>query len=117
MSLDLSKTATKLLKKLGSITYIKLIRTTGDTSDPVTGEDTGGTTTSTDLIGAVLKIPQKMIDGERILVSDKMIIIDKTLAPLSTDEIQFDSVNYRIIQIDGFNHAGNQQFWKLVIRG
>ena len=117
MSLDLSATATNRLPTLGSTTYIKLIRITGATSDPVLGTDTGGTTTSTDLIGAVIKIPQKMIDGERILVSDKMIFIDKTVTPLSSDEIQFDSVNYRIISIDGFNHAGTQQFWKLVIRG
>lgn len=117
MSLDLSAVATSLLTSLGSTTYVKLVRVTGATTDPVLGTDTGGTTTTTDLIGVVLKVPEKLIDGERIFVSDKLVLIDNSVTPLMEDEIQIDSANYRIVQIDGFNHAGTQQFWKLVVRG
>ena len=117
MSLDLSQTATDLLGELGSKTYVKLVSETASTSDPVTGIDTTGTITTTDLTGVVLRIPQKMIDGERILATDKMIMIDNSVTPTSKDKVQIDLINYRIVEIDGFNHAGTQQFWKLIIRG
>ena len=117
MSLDLSAVATDLLTSLGSTTYIKLVRITGATSDPVAGNDAGGTTTTTDMIGAVIKTPRDLIDGERILLTDKTVLIDNSVTPLISDEVQIDSVNYRIVMIGGFNHAGTQQFWKLVIRG
>ena len=116
MPLDLSKTATKLLAKLGSSTYVSLIRTTGDTFDPVTGSFSGGTTTETSLVGIVSRISSGLIDGERIQAGDKQVIFDSAIEPLMTDIIKFDGIEYKITFIDGFNHAGVQQFWKVVCR-
>ena len=116
MPLDLSKTATNLLSKLGSTTYVILVRTAGDTFDPVAGSNSGGTTTETSLVGIVSKIADGLIDGERIKEGDKQVIFDNAVTPLMTDIIKFDGKEYAITFIDGYNHAGVQQFWKVNCR-
>lgn len=116
MSLDLSKTATKLLSKLGSTTYVVLIRTSGGTFDSVAGVNTGGTVTETSLVGIVSRIADGLIDGERIKDGDKQVIFDNAITPLMTDIIKFNGKEYTITFIDGYNHAGVQQFWRVNCR-
>lgn len=116
MSLDLSATATRLLAKLGSITYVELVRVSGATIDPVGGTITGGSTTKLPLTAAVLNVADNLIDGERIKTGDKQVIFDNSETPVMTDLIEFDGIQYSMIVIDGFNHAGIQQFWKVICR-
>lgn len=122
MSLDLSGTATRLLNRLASNTHVKIRRVTGAVFDPVLGTRTGGTETVTNLVAAVTSIPENLLDDTRIQVGDKLVIADNAFTPIMSDlvlipDVDGNDIEYRIITIDGFNHAGVQQFWRLVCRG
>lgn len=116
MALDLSKTATKLLAKLGSTTYVNIVKSSGGVLDPVSGETTGETSTEAPLVGIVTNINDRLIDGERIKAGDKQVLFDNAVTPEMTDLIVFDGKQYTIVDIDGYNHAGVQQFWKVICR-
>lgn len=117
MSLDLSKAATSLLKSLGDETHVKITRTTGGAFNPVLGETTGATTNVLAAVGAVVKIDNKLVDGERIKATDKMILLDNALTPLMTDLITFSAIDHIVVQIFEVNHAGIIQLFKVVCRG
>lgn len=117
MSLDLSATATALMKSLGDEAYVKITRTTGGTFDPVEGETTGGTTDILPTVGVVVKLESRLIDGTRIKATDKMILLDKDVTPLYTDLITFGGVDHTVVDIGEINHAGITQLWKVVCRG
>lgn len=117
MSLDLSNTATQLMKSLGDETYVKITRTTGASFDPVLGENTGGTTSVLDSVGVVVSLKSNLIDGERIKATDKMILLDKAIEPLYTDLITFDGIDNTVVMINEINHAGTTQLWNVICRG
>lgn len=122
MTLDLSKTATALLKSLGDETYVKITRDTGGVFDPVLGETTGATTSVLNVVGAVTKIKASLVgnqltSGERIKETDKMILLDNGITPLMSDEITFSGIDHKVVQIDEINHAGVTQLWKVIVRG
>ena len=117
MSLDLSTTATQLMKSLGDETYVKITRTTGGTLDPVAGEETGGTTSVIDTVGVVTNIANNLIDGERIKATDKLILLDRDVTPLMTDLITFGGIDNKVVSISEINHAGITQLWKVITRG
>lgn len=117
MSLDLSNTATQLMKSLGDETYVKITRTTGSVFDPVAGTETGGTTSVIDAVGVVVRIDNSLIDGERIKATDKMILLGKGVTPLMTDLITFGGIDNKVIRIEEVNHAGITQLWKVITRG
>lgn len=116
MSLDLSATATKLLLSLGSSTYVKLIKKTGGTFDPVAGETIGEVETSISVNAAVLKVADDLIDGNLIKVGDKRVMLDNKQTPTMDDLIEFGGVRYNIIRIDGSNPSGVQQYWEVICR-
>jgi len=116
VSLDLSSVATSLLASLGSTSYVKLIRKTGGTFDPVTGTTTGEVITTILLKGIVTNIADNLIDGTRIKAGDKQVMFDNKETPTKDDLIEFGGIRYRVEIIDGFNHAGIQQYWKVVCR-
>lgn len=116
MSLDLSKVATRLLTKLASSDHIKLVVKSGGVLDPVEGETTGATPSDIDCVGAVIKIDQNLVDGERILSSDKMAIIDNQKTPTMENQIKVDDKVYEIIKIIELNHAGITQLWTIIYR-
>jgi len=116
MSLDLSATATALMKSLGDEAYVKITRSTGGVFDPVEGETTGGTTDVLTATGVVTKLDSRLIDGTRIKATDKMILLDKELTPVYTDLITFAGVDHTVVDIDEINHAGITQLWKVVCR-
>lgn len=117
MSLDLSATATSLMKSLGDETYVTITRTTGGTFDPVAGEKTGGTTSAISVTGVVTNVDNSLIDGEIIKATDKMILLDKEVTPLMTDLIAFGGISNAIVRIMEVNHAGITQLWKVICRG
>lgn len=117
MSLDLSVTATALMKSLGDETYVTITRATGGTFDPVGGTSTGGTTGVLPAVGVVTRLDSQLIDGTRIKATDKMILLDKELTPLYTDLISFGGINHTVVNIGEINHAGITQLWKVVCRG
>lgn len=116
MPLDLSATATKLLASLGSTTYVTAIDVAG-TFDGTTGKASGETETSTTLTAAVLKIKDSKITDSLIKVSEgdaKRIMFDNTYTPSMNTIYSFGGVRYKTISIDGFNHAGTQQYWDVI---
>ena len=117
MSLDLSLTATDLMKSLGNENYVTITRTAAGTFDPVAGTSTGDTTTDLPAVGIVTRVDTKLIDGTRIKAADKMVLLDSGVTPIYTDLITFNSVDHTIVDIDEVNHAGVTQLWKIICRG
>ena len=117
MSLNLSATATKLMKKLGDSGYVSITRKTAGTFDPVEGTTTGEVTTVLPVIGLVTKIDNRIVDGTRIKATDKTVLLDDGVTPLMTDLITFGGVNHTVIEIEEVNHAGITQMWSVIVRG
>lgn len=101
---SMAATASKLITKFGAVGEIK--RTTGDSIDPVTGNVTAGTTVIYTPNTIVQKYADELIDGARILSSDRMIILDNTIEPISTDTITIGGENWSIVSIRESNPAG-----------
>ena len=117
MSLDLSDTATRLIKLLGDETHVTITRKTSGVFDPVAGTTTGEITVILPSVGVVTKLDSKLIDGTRIKATDKMILLDKGVTPLYTDLITFGAINHTVVQISEINPSGVTQIWKVVVRG
>ena len=117
MSLDLSATATRLMKSLGDETYITITRKSGGTFDPVEGTTTGETLTTLSAVGVVDKVDSKLVDGTRIKATDKMVLLDNGVTPLYTDLVNFNGTSNTIVSINEINHAGITQMWEVVTRG
>lgn len=95
---SMAATASRLLKKFGMEITIK--RKTGDSINPVTGAVVAGTTTSYTPQGLVQRYRDDQIDGTRILSSDRLVIVDNTIEPLTTDEIVLSSQDWTIIDVE-----------------
>jgi hypothetical protein len=117
MSLDLSATATALMKSLGDETYVTITRKSGGTFDPVEGTTTGAVTNILPAVGVVVKLDSRLVDGTRIKATDKMILLDKEVTPLYTDLITFGGIDHTVVDIGEINHAGITQLWKVICRG
>lgn len=117
MALDLSATASSLIKSLGDPSYVTVTRKTGGTFDPIAGKATGETITQLPAKGVVTKVDSKLIDGTRIKATDKMIILDNAVVPGYADLITFGGVSHTIVDINEVNHAGTVQIYKVVCRG
>jgi hypothetical protein len=101
---SMAATASKLITKFGAVGEIK--RTTGGSIDPVTGTVTAGTTVIYTPNTIVQKYADELVDGTRILSSDRMIILDNTIEPVSTDTITIGGENWSIVSIRESNPAG-----------
>lgn len=100
----IAATASKLITKFGAVGEIK--RITGGSIDPVTGVPSAGTTVTYTPNTIVQKYADELVDGARILSSDRMIILDNTIEPVSTDTITIGGENWSIVSIRESNPAG-----------
>jgi hypothetical protein len=120
MAIDLSATATRLLRSLAANEasgYLKLVRVTGMTKDPDTGLVTGGTPTTIDLAGALIGYRESEVDGTRIMGGDKKAVVSCEVEPLATDVLRVaGDGDYTIVAIDPVNHAGQGQVYHLQVR-
>lgn len=116
MSLDLSATAKRLIARFGTPQYVELIRRT-ETKDIPTGQ----VTTTEQIVGlnaVVLRIRDELLDrSNRIQNGDKRVIMDNTVQPTMKDRLRWGGKEYQIIEIDGANPAGIQQYWDVICRG
>lgn len=80
---DMAATASRLLAKFGA--PVVLPRETGGSIDPITGEETPGTDDTQTTTGLLKKFPDKLIDGTRIQVGDRVLVLDASVEPLMTD--------------------------------
>ena len=95
---SMAATASRLLKKFGMVITIK--RSTGNSINPVTGVVVGGTTANFTPQGLVQRYRDDQIDGTRILASDRLVIIDNTVEPLTTDKITLSGQDWSIISVE-----------------
>lgn len=119
MALDLSATATKLLRKLASTSesgYVQLKRETGGSIDPITGQKTAGTTELIGLNAAVTDMPATLVN-DRINIDDKLVVCDNKAIPSSDDKLVIGGVEHSIILINGEGgHAGTIQAVRMAAR-
>lgn len=101
---SMAATASKLITKFGAQGTIK--RTTGGSIDPVTGDTTAGTTVTYTPNTIVQKYADELIDDTRILSSDRLIILDNTIEPLTTDKITIRGEDWTIVSVSESRPAG-----------
>lgn len=108
---NLAATAARLITKFGAVGTIK--RTTGGSVDPVTGDTTAGTTVTYSPNTIVQRYSDEIIGSSprsgiatNILASDRLIILDDTIEPLTTDTITIRGENWKIISITESRPAG-----------
>lgn len=97
MSFDyttLIATAARLIDRFGR--DVVRTRTTGGSVDPVTGAVTAGTTTTVNVRGINQRIPIALVDGVRVLTTDRMLVLEPSANPLMDDK--FDGWNVEEIQ-------------------
>ena len=119
MALNLSATATGLLRKLAATSesgYLKLERRTGSTEDPDTGIVTPGFAGELWINGALTGYRETEIDGNRIIKGDKKAVIDNLVKPLPSDVFIAGGDRFAIVSIEPVNHAGVVQVYHCQLR-
>ena len=108
---SMAATASKLITKFGAVGEIK--RTTGGSIDPVTGDTTAGTTVTYSPNTIVQRYADELIGTSprsgittSILAGDRLIILDDTVEPLTTDTIAIRGENWKIISVTESRPAG-----------
>lgn len=101
MSFDYEKmaaTALNLLEKFGG--DVVFSRETGGSVDPITGTITPGIDASVTTTGLLKPYPDKMIDGARILASDRELVLSSEQEPLPTDKPVIAGEEWAIVEIN-----------------
>jgi hypothetical protein len=111
----LALVAQNLITKFGATCV--LTRTTGSVLDPVTGLYSTGTTTTITCKAVRLNYSKTEIDGQLVQRSDmKFYINTQGGAPAIGDNVLFDSVNYRVMDVRPLNPAGEVVYYELQLR-
>lgn len=92
---NMAITAARLIGQFGL--PINLKRTVGDGVDPVTGAETAGVETVYTPNGIFKEYDEKLIDGTRIQSGDRMLILDNTIEPIASDEIEIDGNYWNVV--------------------
>lgn len=92
---NMAATAARLIEQFG--TPVNLKRTVGGSVDPVTGVETAGTETVYVPNGIFKEYDEKMIDGTRIQYGDRMLILDNTIEPIASDEIEISGNYWNVV--------------------
>jgi len=101
---EMAAVALELLTEFGS--DVTLYRETGATANPVTGAVVAGTDASVVSKGLLKPYPNSMIDGTRILVGDRMLVLSAENTPLPTDKPVIAGQKWAIVNITSINPAG-----------
>lgn len=110
----MAATALRLLTKFGQ--SITLARTTGSSVDPVTGTVTAGSDASVTTTGVLLKYPDSMIDGTRIIASDRRMIVSNEQVPDPSDKPTLNGQDWSIVNIETLSPAGTDVIYELQVR-
>jgi hypothetical protein len=94
----LAATASRLLQRFGGV--VSVVRNTGGSINPVTGTIVAGTNTTLSAKGLINNFADNLIDGTRILSSDRLLIIDNSFEPLITDKPSISGQNWTIVSIE-----------------
>lgn len=110
----MAATARRLLTRFGST--VDIVRETGGGYDPVTGTTTPGTETTYQPKGVLLKYPDRLIDGTRILQSDRRLILDDTVNPNASDKPVVQGEEWNIQDIATISPAGTPIIYEVQVR-
>jgi len=111
---NMGSTALGLLVKFGQ--SITLARETGESVDPITGAVTAGTDASVTTTGILKLYPDNMVDGTRILDSDRMLILSNEQVPQPTDKPLIDGEEWGVVNISTLSPAGTDVIYKVQVR-
>jgi len=80
----MADTATRLLTKFGRpVTFERVT----SVFNPITGMDTSRTTETTDTVGVEIPINKALIDGTRVQVGDRFLVVDASFEPMMSDRL------------------------------
>lgn len=119
MALDLSDTAKRLIRSLAgrsedALFYI--LKKTGGSEDPITGEYTPGTVTRTAVDGALVGYNQSLVDGANIRADDFRLIMPGDAPWENGDSVEIYGKEYAVINPGLINHAGVPQVYIAQVR-
>lgn len=109
-----------LLTRFGAA--ISIIEPSGEIFDPVTGPSGSSSPTTHTVNGVRKNYPSKMIDGERILVGDEMVVLCATdtsnaaFTPGADFKVELDGGSWKIEDIHKIQPAGVVLAWILQVR-
>jgi hypothetical protein len=106
--------AKDLLEDFGQA--VTITRVTGSTRDPVTGATTAGTSTDYTPNGVLKAYKSNLIDGSRILTTDRELTLDDTIEPLITDTITVGGESWTPISVGSNNPAGTPLIYAVQVR-
>lgn len=112
---EMAEVAVELIEEFGA--PVKLNRVMSEEYDPVTGETVAGSDDSKNTMGLLVSFPTELIDGTRILATDKRLIIDGSVEPLMSDIPEmFGEKLGTIVHIDKKSPAGFPLVYFLQVR-
>lgn len=106
---DMAGTVTDLLTEFGQT--ITIARETSE-YDAIKGRDVSVSSQSLSTVGIWQVISAKLIDGTRVRIGDKFLVVDGTVAPRMGDRID----GWSIVEITEINPAGTVLAYKLLVR-
>lgn len=118
---DMAATATELLTEFGQVVTFERVAAT---FDPVTGIDSSRTVSTYTTVAVEVPIRDALIDGSRIVVGDKFLIIDASEQPCMGDKLKRTDLSsvipteelYSIVAIEPINPAGTPIAYRLQVR-
>lgn len=105
----MASTVTSLLTQFGQA--ITLSRDSSE-FDPVKGRDVSVSQASLATVGVWQLISAKLVDGTRIRLGDKFLLIDATVAPQVGDKVD----GWSVVEITEINPAGTALAYRLLVR-
>lgn len=111
---EMAAVALELLEEFGQ--SITLSRETGGSIDPITGEVTAGTDASVTTTGLIKPYPDRMIDGTRILSSDRELVLSNEQVPLPSDKPTIGGEEWSIVEITTVSPAGTDVVYFCQVR-
>lgn len=111
---DAAADALELLLEFGYA--VTLTRKSGDSVHPITGVVAAGTDASVTTTGFDKPYKDGLIDGTRILSSDRELILSNEQKPLPSDKPVIDGQNWSIVNIKTIAGAGDAVIYKCQVR-
>ena len=103
------------LKRYGQ--PITLVRDIAGVFDPITGAVSGGETQRLICSGILTNYQQSLVDGERIQLGDKKLLLAPDNLPLMSDKIEDrHGQRWQIVRIESVSPAGVDLLYKIQVR-
>jgi hypothetical protein len=112
---SLRRTASKLIANFGAIASIT--RTGGSTFNPATGSYSGGSTTTITAKAVRAQFTQAEKASELVQENDiKMLLESGRGVPFIDDNVLFEGINYRVMDVKVISPSGTDVYYELHIR-